>query len=101
MKLLVTRPKVAKEFRMDVHQNARLTPHCRALLVDRVLKGRARAQVARELGVSMKTVSKWLQRYQAEGSQGLLDRSSRPQHQPTATQASLQVAVIALRRQRL
>jgi transposase InsO family protein len=86
---------------MDAHKNARLTPHCRALLVDRVMKGRARAQVARELGVSMKTVSKWLQRYQAEGIDGLSDRSSRPRRRPTATAAALQVAVIALRRQRL
>jgi transposase InsO family protein len=86
---------------MDTHKNARLTPHCRALLVDRVMKGRARAQVARELGVSDKTVSKWLQRYQAEGIDGLSDRSSRPQRRPTATAAALQVAVIALRRQRL
>jgi transposase InsO family protein len=51
--------------------------------------------------VSMKTVSKWLQRYQAEGIDGLSDRSSRPRHRPTAKAAALQVAVIALRRQRL
>lgn len=86
---------------MDVHQNARLTLHCRALLVDRVLKGRARAQVARELGVSMKTVNKWLGRFQAEGVAGLADRSSRPRRRPRATAAALEVAVIALRRQRL
>ena len=86
---------------MDAHKNARLTPHCRALLVDRVMKGRAQAQVARELGVSMKTVSKWLQRFRAEGINGLSDRSSRPRSQPMATAAALQVAVIALRRQRL
>jgi transposase InsO family protein len=86
---------------MDSHKNARLTPHCRALLVQRVMSGRARAQVACELGVSMKTVAKWLQRYQAEGSDGLADRSSRPRHRPTATAEALQVAVVALRRQRL
>ena len=86
---------------MDTHKNARLTVHCRALLVDRVMKGRARAQVARELGVSMKTVSKWLRRYQAEGIEGLSDRSSRPRRQPSATVEALQLAVIALRRQRL
>lgn len=74
---------------MDTHKNARLTPHCRALLVDRVVKGRARAQVARELGVSLRTVSKWLQRYQAEAIDGLLDRSSRPRRWPTATAAAV------------
>ena len=86
---------------MDVHKNARLTPHCRALLVDRVMRGRARGQVARELGVSMKTVGKWVRRYQAEGASGLGDRPSRPHRQPSATAEALQIAVIALRRQRL
>jgi transposase InsO family protein len=86
---------------MDVHQNARLTPHCRALLVDRILKGRARAQVARELGISIKTVDKWVRRYQAEGAAGLADRSSRPQRQPSATAEAVRIAVVALRRQRL
>src|SRR5688572_7659206 len=99
--LSVTKPESIKESRMDVHQNARLTLHCRALLVDRELKGRARAQVARELGVSMKTVNKWLGRFQAEGVAGLADRSSRPRRRPRATAAALEVAVIALRRQRL
>jgi transposase InsO family protein len=99
--LSVTKPESIKESRMDVHQNARLTLHCRALLVDRVLKGRARAQVARELGVSMKTVNTWLGRFQAEGVAGLADRSSRPRRRPRATAAALEVAVIALRRQRL
>lgn len=86
---------------MDSHKNARLTRHCRALLVDRVMKGRARAQVACELGVSLKTVDKWMRRYQAEGNAGLADRSSRPRCRPTTTAEALQVAVIALRRQRL
>ena len=86
---------------MDTHKNARLTPHCRELLVDRVMKGRARAQVAREFGVSIKTVNKWLRRYRAEGICGLSDRSSRPRRRPTATAEALQIAVIALRRQRL
>jgi transposase len=53
---------------MDVHENARLTPHCRALLVDRILKGCGKHQVAQQFGVSVPTVRKWLQRYQAEGA---------------------------------
>lgn len=86
---------------MDVHQNARLTPRCRELLVARVLAGRRRAEVARELGVSEPTVRKWVQRFQAEGVAGLRDRSSRPRRSPSATVATLQLAVVALRRQRL
>jgi transposase InsO family protein len=101
MNLLFAKTTDSTESRMSLHKNARLTPHCRALLVDRVMKGRARLQVARELGVSIQTVRKWLHRYQAEGTRGLTDRSSRPRRRPTATLEALQVAVIALRRQRL
>jgi hypothetical protein len=56
---------------MDVHQNARLTPHCRALLVDRVMQGRAKHSVAAEFGITVKTLDKWLDRYRTEGPQGL------------------------------
>jgi transposase len=86
---------------MDMHKNARLTAHCRGLLVDRVLKGRPRLQVALEFGISVKTVDKWLKRYQSEGPAGLADRSCRPRFSPAATVKELQLAVIALRRQRL
>jgi transposase len=86
---------------MDVHKNARLTPHCRALLVDRVLKGIKKHLVAHQFGVSVTTVDKWLGRFRAEGAQGLEDRSSRPRHSPGATARELQLAVVALRRQRL
>jgi transposase InsO family protein len=57
--------------------------------------------VARELGVSEKTVQKWVGRFQREGITGLRDRSSRPRHSPAATAEMLQLAVVALRRQRL
>lgn len=86
---------------MDLHQNARLTPACRELMVRRVLAGRAKAQVGRELGVSVKTVDKWLKRYAERGLEGLQDRSSRPHRSPGATEEVLKAAVTALRRQRL
>jgi transposase InsO family protein len=86
---------------MDVHKNARLTPHCRALLIDRVLKGMSKDQVAHQFGVSVPTVNKWLARYRGEGPHGLQDRTSRPRRSPGATVQELQLAVLALRRQRL
>lgn len=86
---------------MDAHKNARLTPHCRALLVDRVMKGRPKRQVAMQFGVSVKSVDKWLRRYRAEGVPGLRDRSCRPRRSPQATVRELELAVLALRRQRL
>ena len=86
---------------MNVHQNARLTVSCRVLLVERILSGRALGQVAAELGVSVRTARKWLERYQQLGVEGLKDRSSRPHRSPRATDEVLRSAVVALRRQRL
>jgi transposase InsO family protein len=86
---------------MDVHQNARLTYACRVLLVDRIQSGRPKAQVARELGISIKTVVKWLGRFRERGAEGLRDLSSRPHRSPRATDEVLRIAVVALRRQRM
>lgn len=86
---------------MGLHKNARLTPQCRGLLVQRVLCGRSKIQAAAELGVSVKTANKWLNRYQAQGPQGLQDRSCRPHRSPDSTDEVLRSAIVALRRQRL
>lgn len=86
---------------MNMHQNARLTVACRVLLVKRILSGRAHVQVAAELGISVRTVRKWLQRYRQEGPEGLKDRTSRPRHCPAATAEVLRSAIVALRRQRM
>ena len=86
---------------MNSHQNARLTPRGRAELVRRVLElGHRVSRVACEMGVSERTVSKWVRRFREEGPAGLQDRSSRPArlHQPTP-QATVD-RIIALRRQR-
>jgi transposase InsO family protein len=101
MKLLVTRPEVAKESRMDMHKNARLTAHCRALVVDRVLKGQSKTQVACQFDVTIQTVNKWLRRFRSEGVRGLEDRSSWPRRSPGATAHEVELAVVALRRHRL
>src|SRR5215211_260527 len=63
---------------MNVHQNARLTPHSRAELVRRVVvEGQTPTAVAAAFGVTVKTVRKWVARFQTEGVKGLHDRSSR------------------------
>ena len=86
---------------MDIHQNARLTPHGRAELVRRVLlEGQAPRAVAAALGVDVKTVSKWVERFQAEGAEGLLDRSSRPHRLRPPTPDATVEQIAALRRQR-
>ncbi len=86
---------------MDIHQNARSTPHSRALLVWRVLEeGQRVSEVAAGFGVSERTVRKWVDRFRAEGHEGLLDRSSRPHGSPRRTCSETERQVESLRRQR-
>ena len=76
--MLLTHP-FPRESRMDIHKNAPLTPLSRAELVRRVLEERqTRKAVAAAFGVCARTVAKWVARYQAEGPDGLHDRSARP-----------------------
>ena len=87
---------------MNIHKNARPTPYSRAEIVRRVMVLRETPRaVATALGVSQRTVAKWLARYRAEGEAGLADRSSRPHAMPGATPADVVEQVVALRRQRL
>ena len=44
---------------MDVHQNARTTPHSRMLIVERLAEGWTVTAVAAAMGVDAKTVRKW------------------------------------------
>jgi transposase InsO family protein len=86
---------------MNVHKNARLTAHSRAEVARRVLDvGHSPKSVATAFGIDVKTVSKWVGRFQSEGPAGLGDRSSRPKtlHRPTSAASVEQV--IVLRRQR-
>ena len=86
---------------MNSHKNARLTFHARVLLVRRVLEqGMRPAEVAQAMGVSARTVYKWLRRYREEGLAGLQDRSCRPRRCPHRVPESLRKQVIARRKQR-
>jgi transposase InsO family protein len=86
---------------MNIHKNARLTPHGRALLVRRMLDGGLRPEEAAQAsGVSVRTAYKWLRRFREEGAAGLLDRSSRPKSCPHALPAAIQAQVIEQRRSR-
>jgi transposase InsO family protein len=87
---------------MNVHKNARLTVHSRAELVRRVLsEGQTASAVAIAFGVTIKTVSKWVERFVAEGPAGLAERSSRPHRLNRPTPPEKVEQIIALRRQRL
>lgn len=86
---------------MNTHKNARLTATGRALLVCRVLeKKESIAEVARGMGVSERTVKKWLARYRLEGGAGLTDRSSRPRRSPRQLGRVKRRQILKLRRQR-
>jgi len=86
---------------MNIHKNARLTPRSRAELVRRVLvEGQAPMAVATAMGVTSKTVGKWVARFEAEGLAGLVDRSSRPHCLYRPTPEATAERIEALRRQR-
>jgi putative transposase len=54
-------------------------------------------ELATQYGISRKTAYKWLERYDAEGAPGLLDRSRRPHHSPLATAPEVTATLVALR----
>jgi transposase InsO family protein len=57
-------------------------------------------QVASKVGVSRQTLHAWLARYEAEGLDGLKDRSHRPVSCPHQMSAEVEAAVLELRRSR-
>ena len=86
---------------MNIHKNARLTPHGRertgAAGGERADAGGRRA---RPQASARETVRKWVARFQAEGVEGLQDRSSRPHRLHRPTPQAIVEQVEALRRQR-
>jgi transposase InsO family protein len=86
---------------MNIHKNARTTPHSRLLMVRRVLEQKQpAAKVGADFGVSERTVRKWLARWRAGGEPALNDRSSAPAR-PRRLRSDRVAAIEALRRQRL
>jgi transposase InsO family protein len=61
--------------------------------------GANRRELCRRFEIAAKTGYKWLQRYAAEGSSGLEDRSRRPRRSPKRTAADIEQRVIGLRRE--
>jgi transposase InsO family protein len=87
---------------MKLHGNARTCLHGRRLIVERVLEqGWTLTAAAEAAGVSVRTVSKWLARFRAEGSEGLFDRSSAPGLVPQRTPEERVEMIAALRRLRM
>jgi len=79
------------------HRNARLTFHGRRLIVERHRAHWKQAHIAAAMGISRKCVRTWIDRYAAEGEDGLHDRSSRPHTSPTRTPEHVERSVLKLR----
>jgi transposase InsO family protein len=60
----------------------------------------SKAAAARKFNTTPKTVGKWVERFRAEGADGLRDRSSRPLSSPDQTSPATCDAIEVLRRQR-
>jgi len=87
---------------MKLHRNARLSVKGRELLVKRVKDaGWSLTEAAEAAGVSDRTARKWLARYEAEGREGLLDRSSAPAVGANRTDERRIEVIAALRRLRI
>jgi transposase len=86
---------------MKLHRNARLSVKGRELLVERIeVAGWSLSAAAEAAGISERTARKWLARYRADGSAGLLDRSSAPSVVANRTDERRIEAIAALRRLR-
>ena len=85
------------------HANAALTPRARLKLARLVIdQGWSIPRAAERFDVSWKTAKKWADRYEAEGPDGMFDRSSAPHHQPHRTPAPVVRKIVHLRwKQRL
>ena len=84
---------------MKLHGNARTCPHSRLLMVRRVEEeGWRPMRAAEAAGVSVRTVSKWLACWRADGEQVLSDRSSAPGSIPHRTPERRVGMIVTLRR---
>lgn len=79
---------------MNIHKNARTTPHSRALIAERVRNGERLAEIGRTFRVCARTARKWAHRA-TEGA--LEDRSCRPHRSPRAISAAAMVEIQRLR----
>jgi transposase InsO family protein len=87
---------------MNMHQNARLLPRGRLLLVQRVTEdGWTVRSAAAAAGLSQRQAYRWLARHRAGGTAALRDRSSAPGRCPHRVPAARVAAIERLRRQRL
>ena len=84
---------------MNSHENARTTPFSRALIVERRQSGEPVETIAAALGISVRTVYKWLSRHREGGSAALENGASAPARPARAIGQWWVEAVAQLRRE--
>jgi transposase InsO family protein len=84
---------------MQVHRKAKTTPASRAALVQRALAGERYEVIAEGMGISERTVAKWVQRFRHGGVAALEDGSSRPRTMPHQTPPGAIALIRQLREQ--
>src|SRR5258708_16443955 len=62
-----------------------------------IADGRTVTQVARDWDVARQTVHVWLERYEADGLEGLSNRSHRPGHCPHQMPAAVEAQLLEMR----
>ena len=85
---------------MQLHRNAKTTPRSRLEIVRRLEIGQRADEIAEGIGVSVRTVYKWRQRFREGGRKGLEDRRSTPHRLPHRTSAARVRRIVELRRRR-
>src|ERR1700741_5311493 len=92
----VTKPthRLWRTSRMNVHRNAKTTPKMRQLIAIRARQGWTYAQMANALGLSVRTIAKWVARARQNA---LVDGSSCPHRQPRRTSSRVEATIVALR----
>lgn len=84
---------------MKLHRKAKTTPASRLALVQRAIAGESYESIALGMGVSVRTVAKWVQRFRQGGVAALEDRSSRPRRTPHQTPPGAIALIRVLREQ--
>lgn len=83
---------------MNTHINARTTFYSRGLIIQRHQSGEPQQAIADALGISRRTVCKWIKRWRDEGEIGLHDRLSRPERSPNQLAQACVQAIVHLRK---
>jgi transposase InsO family protein len=76
------------------------SPETRSFLMGLHAQGRSLSDLSREFDIPREVLSRWWQRYQAQGLSGLVPRSRRP-HRSTTTRPGVVRRILHLRRRRL